>query len=140
MTERLLPTVIDPASSGFFAAAAEGRLAVLTCADCGGRTHLPRPRCVHCGGADLHWRDVPRRGRARSWTVVEHQVHPWFPTPYTVVVIDIDDCPGVRMIGYLPGRAAIDQSTVLEADFEDLGADSDGNPIVMPRWRIRDLP
>jgi uncharacterized OB-fold protein len=82
----------------------------------------------------MEWRDVTPRGRARSWTVVEHQVHPLFPTPYTVVLIDIDDCPGVRMIGYLPGRADLDENTVLHADFEDLGHDPEGNPTVLPRW------
>ncbi|MGV0835123.1 Zn-ribbon domain-containing OB-fold protein [Mycolicibacterium thermoresistibile] len=137
MSTRLIPTVVDPASRGFFAAAAEGRLAVLTCPRCGGHTHLPRPRCVHCGEGGLQWREVPPRGRARSWTVVEHQVHPWFPAPYTVVVIDIDDSPGVRLIGYLPDRAEIDENTVLEADFEDLGEDAEGNRIALPRWRVQ---
>ncbi|WP_040841658.1 Zn-ribbon domain-containing OB-fold protein [Nocardia brevicatena] len=134
MSARLAPTVVDPGTRGFFQAAAEGRLAVSTCGDCGGHTHLPRPYCVHCGGDTLTWRDVPRRGRVRSWTVVEHQVHPWFPTPYTVVVIDIEDCPDVRMIGYLPGRAEVDQNTWLVAGFEDLGPDPQGNPTVLPRW------
>jgi uncharacterized OB-fold protein len=134
MSARLAPTVVDPASRGFFAAAAEGRLAVLTCTRCGDCTHLPRPYCVHCDADALEWRDVPPRGRARSWTVVEHQVHPWFPTPYTVVLIDIDDRPGVRMIGYLPGRADLDENTVLHADFEDLGHDLEGNQVVLPRW------
>ncbi|MGX7732689.1 Zn-ribbon domain-containing OB-fold protein [Rhodococcus sp. 2H158] len=134
MSPRLAPTVVDPASRGFFAAAAEGRLTVLTCTRCGGHTHLPRPYCVHCDADALEWREVPPRGRVRSWTVVEHQVHPWFPTPYTVVLIDIEDSPGVRMIGYLPGRAEVDENTVLHADFEDLGSDAEGNPTVLPRW------
>lgn len=135
MTERLAPTVVDPASRGFFQAAAEGRLTVLTCASCGGHTHLPRPFCVHCGADALSWQDVPRRGRVRTWTVVEHQVHPWFPTPYTVAVVDLADSPGVRMIAQLPGRADIDETTWLTADFEDLGPDAHGNPTVLPRWR-----
>ncbi|MBY8857118.1 zinc ribbon domain-containing protein [Nocardia sp. CA2R105] len=135
---RLAPVVTDPASGGFFAAAAQGRLTVLTCSDCGGRTHLPRPFCVHCGGDTLQWQDIPRRGRVRSWTIVEHQVHPWFPVPYTVVLIDVDHCPEVRMIGYLPGRAEVSEKTCVVADFEDLGADPKGNSVVLPRWSIEE--
>lgn len=138
MSPRLAPVVVDPASRGFFEAAAQGRLAVLTCDECGQCTHLPRPRCVHCGGAQLVWRDVPRTGRARSWTVVEHQVHPAFPVPYTVVLIEIEDHSDVRMIGYLPGRVAVTEATVLHADFEDLGPDIEGNQTVLPRWQVKE--
>lgn len=136
MNARLAPVVDDPATRGYFEAAAQGRLAVLTCTSCKGHTHLPRPYCVHCGSSDLQWSDVPHRGRAVSWTVVEHQVHPWFPVPYTVVLVEIDDCPGVRMTGWLPGRTKLDESTVLVADFEDLGSDGTGNSIVLPRWTV----
>ncbi len=71
-----------------------------------------------------------------SWTVVEHQVHPWFPVPYTVVLVEIDECPGVRMTGWLPGRAELDESTFLTADFEDLGRDDHDNVITLPRWTV----
>ncbi|MEU2005116.1 Zn-ribbon domain-containing OB-fold protein [Rhodococcus sp. NPDC019627] len=136
MSARLAPRVDDPATRGFFALAAEGKLGVLTCTDCGTRIHLPRPRCMGCGGAELGWSTVPGRGSARSWTVVEHQVHPLFPVPYTVVLIDVHGEQNVRMIGHLPGRVDVDENTELVVEFEDLGPDHDGNARVLPKWTI----
>ncbi|WP_420750827.1 Zn-ribbon domain-containing OB-fold protein [Rhodococcus sp. O3] len=136
MNERLAPVVNDPATRGYFEAAAQGRLVVSTCVQCHAHNHLPRPRCVNCGGIELRWEDVPKRGRVVSWTVVEHQVHPWFPVPYTIVIVEIDDCSGVRMTGYLEGRVEVGESTYLTADFEELGSDDEGNVVVLPRWNI----
>ena len=90
---RLRPTVVDRGSSGFFAEAAQGRLSVLTCTSCGKRIHLPRPRCVYCGGTGPVWQPVARTGTVYAHTVVEHQVHPLFPVPYTVIVVDVDGTP-----------------------------------------------
>ncbi|GAF44700.1 Zn-ribbon domain-containing OB-fold protein [Rhodococcus wratislaviensis] len=135
--ERLLPTVIDRASRGFFDEAAEGRLSVLTCTSCGRRIHLPRPRCVYCGATGPVWQPVARTGTVYAHTVVEHQVHPLFPVPYTVVVVDVDgEEAGVRMIGNLPGRVDVRAGTPVVCDFEDLGHDAHGNPVVLPVWRV----
>ncbi|PBC47545.1 Zn-ribbon domain-containing OB-fold protein [Rhodococcus sp. ACPA1] len=136
MSARLAPRVDDPASRGFFELAAEGKLGVLTCTDCGARVHLPRPRCVGCGGNNLEWSAVAGRGRAKSWTVVEHQVHPLFPVPYTVVLIDVHGEQNVRMIGHLPGRVDVDETTEFVVEFEDLGPDREGNARVLPKWTI----
>ena len=51
-TARLRPLVTERGSAGFFSAAAQRRIEILTCEDCGRRIHLPRPRCVHCGSTD----------------------------------------------------------------------------------------
>ncbi|MFZ2174700.1 MAG: OB-fold domain-containing protein [Rhodococcus sp. (in: high G+C Gram-positive bacteria)] len=136
MSARLAPRVDDPASRGFFELAAKGELGVLTCTECGTRIHLPRPRCVGCGGRNLEWAAVEGRGRAKSWTVVEHQVHPLFPVPYTVVLIELDGEQNVRMVGHLPGRVDVDESTEFVVEFEDLGLDRDGNATVLPTWKI----
>ncbi|TQC43996.1 3-ketoacyl-CoA thiolase [Rhodococcus sp. WS4] len=136
MSARLAPRVDDPASRGFFELAAEGKLGVLTCTDCGARVHLPRPRCVGCGGNNLEWSAVAGRGRAKSWTVVEHQVHPLFPVPYTVVLIDVAGEQNVRMIGHLPGRVDVDETTEFVVEFEDLGPDREGNARALPKWTI----
>ncbi|MGW0044399.1 Zn-ribbon domain-containing OB-fold protein [Rhodococcus sp. NPDC003348] len=134
---RLRPTVVDRGSSGFFAEAAQGRLSVLTCTSCGKRIHLPRPRCVYCGGTGPVWQPVARTGTVYAHTVVEHQVHPLFPVPYTVIVVDVDgEEDGVRMIGNLPGRADVSAGTPVVSDFEDLGEDAEGNAVVIPVWRV----
>src|SRR5262249_316724 len=69
------------------------------------------------------------RGHLYSWTTAEHQVHPGFPVPYTVVLVQLDDVPA-RFIGYLPGEPELREGQPMEVWFESL---EDG--VVLPQWR-----
>src|SRR5579864_4597 len=94
---RLLPAR-DPDTRGFFEAAARGELVVNVCAECGAVLHLPRPYCHHCGSFTVDWRAVSGRGRLVSWTTVYQGFHPAFEIPYTVVLVELDDAPGARLV------------------------------------------
>ncbi|MDT0202687.1 OB-fold domain-containing protein [Nocardioides sp. AE5] len=135
MVERLLPVMDDPETGGFFAAATEHRLVVQACAACGSLQQPPRPRCRTCLGQDLGWRDLPQRGRVHTWTVVEHQINPHFPAPYTVVLVDVDpaddDAPAIRFVGHLPGRPEVAVGTPVRVVFEELPGG-----IVLPNWEL----
>jgi uncharacterized OB-fold protein len=65
-----------------------------------------------------------------SWTVVERQFSAAFPVPYTIVIVELDDAPGVRLVGHLPGRPRLTAGTALRADFEQRG------DAALPRWRL----
>ncbi|MCX2930853.1 OB-fold domain-containing protein [Mycobacterium sp. CVI_P3] len=52
-----------------------------------------------------------------SWTVAEHQVHPAFPVPYTLVLVELDDAPQVRWAGYLQGRPDLRAGMRMRAAF-----------------------
>ncbi len=129
--ERLLPVVDDLDTGGFFAAAANGTLAILHCARCGTVLHMPRAYCRTCRSFDAEWRTVTPRGTVYSYTVVTHQVHPLFPVPYTLVLVELDALPGVRLVGHLDGRPQIAIGQAVQADFERLADDS-----VLPRWTL----
>ncbi|MGH8997832.1 MAG: Zn-ribbon domain-containing OB-fold protein, partial [Acidimicrobiia bacterium] len=118
MAERPLPVVSDPDTGGFFAAARRGELAVAACRGCGAVLWLPKPYCADCGGWDTEWRVVSGEGRLYSWTTVEHQLHPAFPVPYTVVLVELDDAPGTRLVGYLPGSPELSAGIPMQAWFE----------------------
>lgn len=126
----VLPVVDDVDTGEFFAAAARGELAVRSCAGCGRDLHLPRECCPHCGELSRTWRTVAPSGSVYSWTVVEHQVHPAHPTPYTVVLVELDDAPGVRLLGHLDGRPALSIGAPMVVDFREV----DG--VALPQWRI----
>ena len=100
----LLPVTDDRDTGGFFEAAARGELVVRACSSCGTVLHLPRAYCRTCGSWDGEWRAVGGTGTLHSWTVADHQVHPAYPVPYTIVLVDLDDAPGVRLLGHLPGQ------------------------------------
>jgi uncharacterized OB-fold protein len=127
---RLLPVVDDPDTGGFFEAARHGQLAVRMCNGCDAVLHMPRAYCRHCGSWDGRWQPVAGRGTVYSWSVIEHQVHPDYPVPYTVILVELDDHPSVRLIGQLPGRPELHIGQHLEVWFEEL---ADG--VVLPQWR-----
>jgi uncharacterized OB-fold protein len=63
--------------------------------------------------------------------VVEHPIHPAFPVPYTVLLVELDDEDGVRLIGHLDGAPAVEIGDAVVAEFDDI---RDG--VVVPRWRL----
>ncbi len=46
----------------------------------------------------------PGAGPCTPGRSVEHAVDPAFPAPYTIVLVELDDEPGVRFVTDLPGR------------------------------------
>jgi uncharacterized protein len=131
---RLLPVVDDIDTQGFFEAARRGELAIRMCNGCQAVLHLPRAHCHRCGSWDGRWQVVEGSGSVYSWTVVEHQVHPAFPVPYTVVLVELQDLPGTRLVGHLPGTPEVEAGQKVDVWFESL--DDDGQTVV-PQWRLR---
>ncbi|EHI12146.1 Zn-ribbon domain-containing OB-fold protein [Mycolicibacterium thermoresistibile] len=104
---RPVPYTDDHETGPFFAAAREGALALCFCSRCDQVLHLPRAHCRFCGSWRTDWREVSGRGSVYSWTVVERQLHPAFPVPYTLVLVSVHEYPEVRLLGHLPGRPAL---------------------------------
>ncbi|MGA9491098.1 MAG: OB-fold domain-containing protein, partial [Mycobacterium sp.] len=102
-----LPVTDDEETGGFWQAAAEGRLVVRTCNNCSAVLHLPKSYCHHCGSWDTGWRDVAGVGSVYTWTVLHHSIHPAFTAPCTVVLVQLDEDPAVRLVGYLDGTPAL---------------------------------
>lgn len=119
-----MPVIDDLDTGGFFEAAARGELTVCACTACGAVLHLPRAYCHRCGSWETTWRPVAGRGRLYSWTTVEHQVHPAFPVPYTIVLVELADEPAARLVGWLPGRPELEPGMEMRASFEVLAEDT----------------
>ncbi len=126
---RPVPVNDDPDTAGFWEAARRGELAVRVCPRCETAVHFPRAYCDRCPGSPTEWRAVRPRGTLYSWTRCEHQVHRAFPVPYTVVLVELDDHPAVRLVGYLPGTPELEIGCPMGATFEAL---ADGT--VLPQW------
>ena len=127
----LAPFTADRDTGPFFAAAAEGRLVYRACLDCGRGLNPPTAHCPHCGGWNTDWTTASGAGRLFSWTTVVRQIHPAFPTPYTVVVVELEDQPDVRRVGRLDGEPELTAGMPMEVWFEQL---SDGAG-ALPQWR-----
>jgi uncharacterized OB-fold protein len=127
-----LPVVDDVDTAGFFAAAARGALAIRMCNGCDSVLHVPVAFCHRCGSWDTRWQTVAGTGRLHSWTVVTHQVHPAYPVPYTIVLVELDDHPEARLVGQLPGRPELEAGETMDVWFEHVSDD-----VVLPQWRPR---
>lgn len=131
---RILPVDDDRDTGGFFQAAQERRLVVKTCRACDASLHLPRAYCYHCGSWDTDWREVGGAATLYGWTVVVRQFHPAYPSPYTVVLVDLEEAVGVRLVGYLDGRPDLRAGQPMELWWDEVDAGDDA-PVVLPNWR-----
>lgn len=129
MSARLRPVVDDHDTGGFFQSAAQGELVVRICSSCGTVLHVPRAYCRACGSWDGEWRRAGTTGTLHSFTVADHQVHPAYPVPYTIVLVDLDDVPGVRLLGHLDGAPDLTIGMPMRVRFDEL---ADG--VVLPNW------
>jgi uncharacterized OB-fold protein len=132
MTQYLVPNTADRETRGFFEAAAQGQLVYRACNSCNHALHPPTGYCRHCGGWDTAWRPAKGTGTLHSWTTVVHQVHPSYPTPYTIVVVTLDDTREVRLVGRLDGQPALQAGMPMEVWFETLP-----NGAVLPQWKVK---
>jgi hypothetical protein len=64
---------------------------------------------------------------------VEHPVHPAYPVPYTVALVELSADPAARLVTFLPGRPALRPGQELVAWFEQLE-----NGTVLVQWRPAD--
>jgi uncharacterized OB-fold protein len=131
---RILPVDDDRDTGGFFRAAQERRLVVKACDGCGTPLHLPRAHCSHCGSWDTSWHEVGGAATLYAWTVVVRPFHAAYPVPYTVVLVDLDEAPGVRLVGYVDGRPELRAGQPMELWWDEVEA-GDGPPVVLPNWR-----
>jgi uncharacterized protein len=114
-----------------------GELRVQRCRGCAGWQWGPEWICHRCLGFDLDWVAVPSRGTIYSWTRVWHPVHPALQDhgPYVVVLVELPEAGGVRMVGNLLGDPAepVVIGTPVEAVFEP---HSDATPpFALVQWR-----
>lgn len=109
MTDPVLPEV-SPVARPFWEAAAEERLLVQRCGDCGLAVYPPRTHCPDCFG-DLDWTEAAGTGTVYTYTVVHVPTHRSFEsrTPLVVAVVELDE--GARLVSNLvgpePGEVAV---------------------------------
>ncbi len=106
----LLPDLDDPDGRPFWEGTSRGELLVQYCAGCGRPRIPPRPMCPACNSLRHEWRPVSGRGTVWSFVVAHPPLLPAYAelAPYNVVVVTLDEDPGLRLVGNLvasPGGA-----------------------------------
>jgi hypothetical protein len=131
------PTVTRD-SRGFWDACRRHELAIQRCADCGTFRHPPEPCCPRCRSFASVWAPVSGRGRVFSFTIVHRAFLPALDAyvPYVVIVGELDDAPGVRLVSNLvdarPEQAQI--GLAVEVVWDEVEAETG---VVLPRFRPR---
>ena len=127
-----------PSSDGleapFWEATRRGELVVQRCSDCHRCQWGPEWICHRCRSFDLAYEAVAPTGRIYSWERVWHPVHPLLvdACPYLVVLVELDDADGVRMLGNLLGPP--EQPVRIGAPVEAVFEDHDDYTLV--QWRL----
>ena len=121
----------DADTQPFWDGVAQGELRVPRCSACGHWIWQPRPLCPRCRAGDPSWIVLSGAGRVASWTVLHPPVLPvWAEKlPFVLLLVELDDAPGVRMVGQLVDA----DGTLLQTDGTAEGIDF-GVPVAL-RWR-----
>ncbi|HSZ40855.1 MAG TPA: OB-fold domain-containing protein [Trebonia sp.] len=100
---RPLPDLDDPLTAPFWAAAAQRKLVVQKCAECGYLRWPPGPLCPECQAEGAAWTEVRASGSLWSIATYHRALDPAFAgdVPYTVALVELDDGP--RMYGRISG-------------------------------------
>jgi uncharacterized protein len=118
------PTVVDPATSPYWEAAAEGRLVLPWCRVCDRAFWYPRGFCPRCGGEELDWRDASGAATVHSWTVVRRAGGAWAEVlPFVLAYVALEE--GVVVAANLVDVASDDLAVDLRVRpvFEQAAAD-----------------
>jgi hypothetical protein len=124
----------DPTTSPFWDACRKRELRLQRCADCGVFRQPPSPGCPRCGSAHSDWPLLSGRGTVFSYTIVHHAAVPPLAAevPYNVVVVELDDAPGARLISNLLDVAPDDVAVGMRVQVVWDEARPD---VVLPRFR-----
>ncbi len=117
-----------------------GQVQVQVCDDCGVLQQPPDEICGSCQSTKLSFRATSGEGSIESVAVVHQAVHPALKDacPYAVVVVSLDDAPGVSVIGNVlnrdPGEVAIGQR--VRACFETCPSADGEETLKIPQWEV----
>lgn len=85
----------DRDTAPFWEAQNQHQLKFQRCSACGAVRYPVGPLCPKCRSFEFEWATSSGRGVVHSFTVVQHQTHPAFPVPYTVVLVQMDEGPRI---------------------------------------------
>jgi uncharacterized OB-fold protein len=128
---------LDDSNRAFFTS---GTLALQRCETCGHVQHPPEEVCASCQGSSFDAFESAGLGRVESVAVVHHPVHPALAdrVPYAIVLVSVDDVPGVLVTGNVVGTApeAVGIGERVRVVFEEATDPSNEQVFLIPQWEI----
>jgi len=101
--EELIYLTPDVGTTPFWEAAAEHRLVIPRCTNCGTYRFPPSAFCYVCRTQEIEWMEQSGAGTLYSFTVAWHPLMPDVSdsVPYIPAVVELPGTGGVRIIGNL---------------------------------------
>lgn len=130
----------DGLDAPYWRSLAEEKVMVQRCGACGNWQWGPEWLCHKCQSFDMKWEEVAPTGVIYSWERPWHPVHPALKArgPYTVVMVELPQAGGIRMIGNLLGPD--DQPVRIGAEVTGVFEHHDDaeEPYTLLQWQYRD--
>jgi uncharacterized OB-fold protein len=124
---------VTPETEPYWAAAAEGRLLLCECTDCGLTYHYPRALCPDCFSDAVEWREAAGTGEVYSYSVAQ-TTRGWDEDalPLVVAYVELDEGPQMMTnVRANPEEVAV--GTRVEVRFVETEDDADvGIPVFVP--------
>ena len=119
--------VITERTRGFWDGARNHELRLQACRECARLHHPPVGICPECHATEFEYRAVNGSGIVHQFCVARRPRYPGFDAalPYICVAVEIDEQPGLMVLGNLLDAAADDVQVGLRVEvcFEPLGDD-----------------
>ena len=140
--DRYLPDgwILPSASDHYSVFFTDGELVLQRCASCGHVQHPPGDVCVSCGSFDFEWEPTRPEGVISTFTVVHHPVHELLAgaVPYNIVVVELDNHAGIRIVGNVINRPANDLEIGMRVVGEFTQPLGEEPPVRLLQWRVID--
>jgi uncharacterized OB-fold protein len=140
-TERWFPDAmpvpaVSPDTLPWWEAAAEHRLLVQVCDDCGRHRHPPSPLCPSCHSWASSFVDHPGTGTIYTFTVVHQPFVPGIPVPSVVAVVELTGT-GTRLVTDIVGEPGGAMPTDVHiGDAVEVVWENMGPELSVPRARL----
>ena len=132
----LLPE-LDHVNHGWWTS---GALPIQACSECSALQHPPEDVCHACQGTTFGVHECGGAGRVESVAIVHHAVHPALVAvvPYAVVVVSLDDAPGIHVVGNVVGSPpdAISIGAAVRVAFEEVEDPEVEALHRIPQWEL----
>jgi uncharacterized OB-fold protein len=89
---KLRDPAVNPGDKEYFDAAADGKLMIKKCSECGEHHHYPRGICPFCFSDKVEWVQAKGTGTIYTYSVTRRGT----PVPYAIAYVALDEGP--RMI------------------------------------------
>ena len=124
--------VSDPVSAAYWAGARDHRLVISRCESCSRYVHPPQPVCPGCLHEALTFEVVSGRGQVYAFSIMHLPGVPGLEPPFGVVVVELDEQPGLLTVGNLLGCPLNDIRVGMrvKVTFEELEHD-----VTLPQWQ-----